>query len=85
MRNGIAINGNNAKRIFKWPLATPVPALTGLIITNGNSGGSPGGGIENDGTLTLNQCTVVSNTTIGLGGGAYNSGSLTVNNCAFRG
>ncbi len=84
LRNGIAINGNNAKRIFQVAAGNTC-TLTGLIITNGNSGGSPGGGIENDGTLTLNQCTVVSNTTIGLGGGAYNSGSLTVNNCTFAG
>ncbi len=80
---GIVINGNNTNRIFHVTGGTVV--LNSLTITNGNAGIEFGGGIFNAGNLTLNQCTVVSNTTTTSGGGAYNgvSGTLTVNSSTF--
>ncbi len=48
------------------------------------TGGSNGGGIENQGTLTVNRATIANNyvkqSTSGYGGGISNVGTLTVNN-----
>jgi predicted outer membrane repeat protein len=45
---------------------------------------SNGGGILNDGTLTVNHCTLEGNSAAG-GGGIFNTGRLTVSNCALSG
>jgi hypothetical protein len=50
-------------------------SLQRLRITGGN--GPQGGGIFNDGTLTIESCTVTNNITGGSGGGIHNEGSLT--------
>ncbi|MFL5800323.1 MAG: choice-of-anchor Q domain-containing protein [Roseiflexaceae bacterium] len=55
-----------------------VANLLGLTIRNGASSGA-GGGIQNNGTLTLDASTVVSNTA-SSGGGIFNAGSLTLRN-----
>ncbi len=55
-----------------------------LTITNGNAGGV-GGGISNNGTLTLNESTVSGNTAGFLGGGISNNGTLTINRSAVSG
>ena len=48
-----------------------------------------GGGVYNDGTLTLTGCTFTGNTTLGTssdgGGGLYNLGTVTALNCTFTG
>ncbi len=43
-----------------------------------------GGGVHNDGTLTLTNVTVVGNTTTGWGGGILSRGTLTLNRVLFR-
>jgi hypothetical protein len=55
--------------------------LNTLIITGGKTGRfSSGGGIANDGTLTLNSTTVTDNTTLREGGGIDNvGGAVTMN------
>jgi hypothetical protein len=55
-------------------------AISGLTIANGYS---DGGGIYNDGSLTLSNCTVTQNQSLpyGHGGGILNDGVLTVSNC----
>ena len=80
--NGITINGNAASRIFNVA-SSSTDVLIGLTITNGYaSGSSPadrGGGIFNQGTLTVNRC-IISGNGASYGGGIYNdSGTLTVN------
>jgi hypothetical protein len=50
--------------------------LDGLIITGGNTNGN-GGGIDNDGTLILNDCTVTGNVANGNGGGIANEAGAT--------
>ncbi len=51
-----------------------------LTIQNGSTAGS-GGGIENDGTLTVNNSTVTGNSSTGANGaGIDNTGTLTVSN-----
>jgi hypothetical protein len=59
--------------------------LTHLDIVNGNAAGSVGGGIHNQGTLTLNHSTVSGNHAA-YGGGIFNYYSvLTLNNSTLSG
>ena len=77
-----------------------VVTISGITIGNGElvsvSGSSLGGGVRNDGTLTLRDCTLTSNNAVGgttstgaggtgQGGALYNSGTLTVTDCIFSG
>lgn len=55
-------------------------SVSGLTISNGNSGN--GGGITNVGTLAVTE-SVFSGNTPTNGGGIYNTGALTVNNSTF--
>jgi hypothetical protein len=91
LSGGITINGNQNDRVFE--VAGGVTAvLTALTITNGYVDGY-GGGIINQGVLTVNQCTVAGNTAAGtapsggIGGGLMNLGNqtLTVNECTLAG
>jgi hypothetical protein len=70
-------------RVFHiWPGAH----LT--LVNIGITGGRQffGGGIWNEGTLTLDNCLVTGNSCdVGDGGGIYNTGTLTVSNCTIRG
>jgi fibronectin-binding autotransporter adhesin len=92
LANGIQINGNANSRIFSVNSGATV-VLNSLTITNGYDGSSyGGGGILNDGTLTINQCNLANNTSGGGGGGFgggiqndYDGAALTVNNCTFSG
>lgn len=64
---GIQIKGNASSRIFQV-FNPSIVTLDSLTITNG--AGSIGGGWINNGTLTVNLCTIVNNhTTAGNGGG----------------
>jgi CSLREA domain-containing protein len=86
-------------RIFRVP-AGVTAAISGLTVTNGrapldftfNPAGGGGGGIHNAGALTLTDCAVSGNTTIGPpgrpldslaggGGGIHNDGTLTITRC----
>jgi hypothetical protein len=59
--------------------------LENLTISNGYSGGD-GGGIYNQGTLTLSNCTLSDNSTTHHGGGIDNNdGSVTLSNCTLSG
>jgi hypothetical protein len=61
--------------------------ISGLSIMKGwNHDRTPGGGIWNAGTLTVQNCTIAENSpSAGPGGGIYNSGTLTVQNCTIAG
>jgi len=66
--------------------------LVELVLTSGSpAAGQPGGGIYNSGTLTLEDCVLVSNVSGADGGGLYNvgfatlSGSLVNSNSAAAG
>jgi len=92
LTNGIILNGNRASRIFEVASAT-TNILTALTIINGYSTNSYGAGVLNNGTLTLNRCTLTGNTAAGaapgagLGGGICNLGNqtLTLNQCTLVG
>jgi uncharacterized repeat protein (TIGR03803 family) len=87
LTNGIQISGNHGCRIFNVP-AGNASVLTALKLVNGNGSGTDGGAIFNQGSLTLNQCTVSGNSVsnnagIYGGGGICNLGTLTVNSSTF--
>ena len=86
----IAISGNNAVRVLEVASGVTV-SISGLTIENGSfrTFGVAGAGIANEGTLTLNNCTVASNRANGAesawGGGIVNKGNLTIQNSLLTG
>ncbi|HEV7894110.1 MAG TPA: choice-of-anchor Q domain-containing protein [Pyrinomonadaceae bacterium] len=77
----LTISGNNADRVFDINTGKIV-RLTDLSVANGRRTGSNdmGGGILNDGMLTLVRCTVSNNHNItnGKGGGIANNATLVI-------
>jgi hypothetical protein len=60
-------------------------SISGLTISNGNS--AEGGGISNNGTLTVSNCTISGNHASLVGGGLTNSNgrTVTLTNCTLSG
>jgi hypothetical protein len=79
----LAVDGNMASRVFQIALGQTV-TISGFTIRNGHAPGADGGGILNDATLTITNCTVSGNTA-GHGGGTFNAGTLTIVNCTVSG
>ena len=83
-QNELAVSGNDASEVFA--VAPGVTAtISGLTIEDGSA--ANGGGIENDGTLTVTNSTISGNTATcstsaceTTGGGILNNGVLTVTN-----
>jgi hypothetical protein len=75
----LAISGDNRSRVFQIAPGVSV-TLSRLTIENGDSAGGAGGGIENEGTLTLVNCRILGNFASPRGGGIYNAptGTLTL-------
>ena len=71
----LAVSGNDAWRVFALNAGATVQ-IGGLTIRDGT--GDTGGGIMNQGALTLTNSAVVSNTATLNGGGIANSDALTV-------
>jgi hypothetical protein len=96
---GVTLDGSNASRVLL--VAPGVDAtLDHLTVTHGRSVRFPdsppddfgGGGISNNGTLTVRDCTLAGNTADasppggqGFGGGIFSNGTLTVSDCTFAG
>ena len=59
--------------------------ISGLTIANGDSNFLGGGGVYNDGTLTIESSTLSNNSTPYFGGGIYNDGTLTVTGSTLSG
>ena len=75
------VDGGAISRVFQV-MGTATATLFGLHIRNGVSA-DDGGGIHNNGTLTLNNCIVANNTTTSAsngGGGLFNMSKMTLNN-----
>lgn len=84
----LAISGGNASRVFS--VTTGIVSLSGLTIRDGRVTDANGGGLANNGTLSLSHVSVQSNTIISAGGtdptdggGIYNRGILTVTHSAI--
>ena len=84
LAGGLTLNGNGASRVFEVGGGNTV-TINSLTITNGYDTNGTGGGILNNGSLTLNQCVVAGNTATnatgvdGLGGGGiYNQSGSTL-------
>lgn len=80
----LTISGGDSARIFTVA-STATVTITGLTLANGNYG-DDGGGILNNGDLTLINCALLNNKADrGTGGGVSNATSktLTITNCTF--
>lgn len=77
---GLTISGNFNGRVFQID-AQVEAKLEGLTITAGSA--DSGGGLLNQGTVTLNACTIIGNTASNTGGGLGNLGKMTLNNCTI--
>lgn len=75
----ISISGNGATNIFRIIRDIQV-SISGLSLINGTATKYPGGGIANDGTLSLVNVNINHNSANTFGGGVYNSdtGTLTI-------
>jgi hypothetical protein len=84
--NLVTVSGNNLVTVFAVNAGVTNASLASLIIAGGSAQGS-GGGIANDGTLTVSNCTISGNTVTSgqSGGGVYNAGTLTLNNSTISG
>ena len=89
---GVTISGGGQSRVFQ--VGNVVTAtLSGLTLTGGTVGfGKSGGGLYNEGTTYLNDCTISGNSSGGGGGGLDNGGvyndekgNLTLTNCTISG
>jgi hypothetical protein len=88
----LAVSGNNAVEVFEISSAV-TGTISGITIEDGSTatgdGGPGGGGIDNDGTLTVTNSTVSGNAAGGLlggnGGGIENKGTLTVDDSTVSG
>ncbi|MDX1416920.1 MAG: right-handed parallel beta-helix repeat-containing protein [Candidatus Promineifilaceae bacterium] len=69
------VNGGGAGSVFTIRSGSTV-TLTGLLITNGSSA-ILGGGVFNEGSLTIDNCTISDNSAPGEGGGVHNEGGTT--------
>ncbi len=70
--NSLGVSGNNAVEVFNIASSASV-TIAGLTIEYGQSGSGNGGGILNQGTLTLKASTLMDNSSYsGLGGALYN-------------
>jgi filamentous hemagglutinin family protein len=84
--NNLTVSGNNASTVF---IINPsvTATLEGLTITKGKGTATfnQGGGITNNGNLTVNNSTISDSTSLYYGGGIYSDGNLTVNNSTITG
>ena len=84
--NLLTISDDSASRVFDITSGATA-TINGLTITNTYHSAGGGGGISNEGVLTLNNSIITGNTAgysfdsykANLGGGIYNTGTLTVN------
>ena len=70
--------------IFKI-LADGNVTLKKLTLTGGGNGMERGGAILNSGSLTMKECAVSGNSTVGDGGGVFSEGKLTMEDCTVTG
>ncbi len=79
----LTLDGQNTTRIIGNANNTVIN-LNNLRLTRGNAGGSVGGAISNDGTMTLTG-VVVDSSTAATGGGFYNGRTANINYTTISG
>jgi Bacterial Ig-like domain (group 3)/MBG domain (YGX type)/Domain of unknown function (DUF4214)/Right handed beta helix region len=81
---GLTLDGGGTSGVFQID-AGATAAISGLTITHGSS--VNGGGVSNDGTLTLTNCTISGNFAAQSGGGLYDgaNAAVTLTNCTISG
>ncbi len=79
----VTISGGNAVRVFITDVGVTV-TLNQLTISNGSVTG-PGGGIYNQGPLTISNSTISGNSATTGGGGIFSAGSLTITGSTISG
>jgi hypothetical protein len=81
---GVTVSGDGTSRVFKVD-AGVTASISGLTITGGKA--DVGGGVRNDGTLALTECTISGNCAQGRnkqgGGGVYDDGTLALTGCTI--
>lgn len=80
--NRQTIDGNGAGRVFNVALGVTA-TISDLTVANGLVSGQGGGGIRNEGNLTLQGLTISNNETDIDGAGVFNKGTLTVTSSTF--
>jgi hypothetical protein len=82
----LTVSGNNSSTVGTiFTITNGVTAsISGLTIANG-VGSTNGGGIHNDGALSLTNCDISNNSATDWGAGIYSSGTLTVSNTTVSG
>ena len=86
-----ALRGSGAHRVL-YVASKSAVTLSGLVLFGGNASGrgesvgpeTDGGGIYNDGELTLRDSTLMDNFAANVGGSLYNRGTATISNTTFR-
>jgi hypothetical protein len=83
---GVTVSGSGGRQMGQVLRVESLisSSISGVTIT----GGSGYGGVVNEGTLTLTNCTVSNNTSVGYyagGAGVGNGGTLTMTNCTVSG
>ncbi len=88
---GLTISGGGNSRVFQIDQGVTA-SISGLTISGGSVSAASGGGIENSGALTLDDCTLSGNQVatgssgyFGDGGGLANYGTATLNGCTVSG
>ena len=81
--NGSTVDRNSAGNYSVFTVSSGATVTIGsLTLTNGGDTSISGGAINNNGTLTLNNC-ILSGNNAGNGGAINTSGTLTLNNCTL--
>lgn len=87
-QEGVNVAGLDGLQPFAIESGTVV-TMNDLTVTGGKPVGDGalkrGGGIRNEGTLTLNRCTVAGNATDSRGGGIANRGTLVIDSSTISG
>jgi hypothetical protein len=80
--NNLTINGDERTNAFEIDGGVSA-TIAGVTIANCDSG--VGAGIDNEGSLSIADCTFSGNTAAQAGGGMFNDGTLSVANSTFSG
>jgi CSLREA domain-containing protein len=82
-RSSLTVSGNDERRVFNITTGAEV-AISGLTVTGGLA--TRGGGVWNQGVLTLGHCAVSGNYARSAGGGIANdAGTLAITQCEISG